>query len=1318
MVKKSLLWVYRAALWCAGLIAIIVILSAAAIQFLLLPNINQYKDKIAAFASTAAQQKITIGDIKADWNGINPHLNLVDISLFDAQNRPALQLKKTELTLSWLSLALFEPHLGKLSIHAPELTIRRIASGEIFVAGISMRAASKPDLANWLLRQSKLQIVDAKVVWKDEMRAAPTLSLHHLNLELSSPPWRSLLKNHRLTLSALPSVATKKPIRLIGNIYGNNISQLEQWHGDISLQLQNADLAAFKPWFDYPIDLLGGVGSTQLAVHFADSQLLSVSSDLSLKQVELKLKADADTVILQQLNGKLSWNRLSDTKLVGLSNRFKGINPVSGQVFSVDQLSLTTNNGLTIKDLVASYTDHNTGNALLSLKLAHIDLTLLKPYLAQLSLATSVSQKISQLDTTGVLTDLTLQWEGRKSATKAYQLNTKFSGLGIEAQTQSPNITVPGFSNLSGEIKASQSTGHIKLYTKNAQLDLKNVLRGIIPADKLSGDIRWNISAANTQIEVSKLVISNPHLSGTINGSYLMDGNKGGLLDLKADFAQGDAKYAALYYPTILGVDTLHWLDTSIQAGQLEDIKLRVKGRLDDFPFVDSQNKLDSKLGIFRVTAKITDGRIEYGTGWPAIEGLSTNLLFEGTRMELNATAGNILGNKLVKSKTSIAQLDADYPILNITGDLQGPVNEGIKFVNQSPVAKLTQGFTDGLKTSGTGKLSLALTIPLNDVDASQYKGSYQVKNGSIASVEIPALTQVNGQLEFNEHNLTAKNIKAYAYGAPLTLNLNSDQDKIIRVVARGKLNDEVIKQTLGKGANYLSGNTNWVGEILIQKPLVSIGVRADLFGISSSLPAPLNKAADEHLSLRFDKKLTANTDTMTVFVGNKLAVKTIRSLNNNKLQLERAAIHVNSANVSNVINPINDLSAARGLQLTGDLDYVDVDAWRKVILNLPSAQCAEATLPIKKIDVNINKLDIFERRINQLNIVNISGKTDFQAKVQSREISGDVQWLSQKNGKLIARLSNLIIPDATPNAATTATNEVIASISDFKKLHQDYPSLDITAENFEFDRKSFGRLELIAYPVNEDWSIQKLKFISPEATMSADGQWNNWVKNPNTSLNVNLDIKNLGKTLKLFGHDDMIKGGAGELTGQLSWPGSPHEFDTTRLNGNLQFDMRKGQILKVQPGVGRLLGLLSLQSLPRRLSLDFRDLFSNGFAFDKINASVKIDRGIMRSDDFKMIGPAAEVSIKGETDLQKETQRLTVRVMPHVSDSLSLAALAGGPLVGAVAFLAQKILKDPLNKIASSEYEIIGTWDNPQVIGTWDNPQEVKSSTTKSGKN
>jgi uncharacterized protein (TIGR02099 family) len=578
----------------------------------------------------------------------------------------------------------------------------------------------------------------------------------------------------------------------------------------------------------------------------------------------------------------------------------------------------------------------------------------------------------------------------------------------------------------------------------------------------------------------------------------------------------------------------------------------------------------------------------------------------------------------------------------------------------------------------------------------------------------------VNGLLEFTESSLTAKNIKASAFGAPLAFNLSSGKDKAIRVTARGRLNDEAIKQILGKGANYLSGSTDWVGDILIQQPRINIGIRADLFGLTSRLPAPFDKVANERVGLRIDKKQDASIDTITVNLGTRLGAKMIRTIENGKPQFNRGVINISGRGQNtSTFNTTNEFStlmnAPKGLQVYGNLDYLDADAWRSVADGLqdpqiPGAKAQEIKLAIGKSDLKINSLDIFNRRINQLRIQNKSGKEDFQFNVQSREVTGDLQWLNQDNGKLIARLSNLTIPDASPNSIKPVIPTVTKDVApkDFKKLDQDYPALDITANNFEYNKKKLGSLELVAFPQNDDWIIQRMKITNPESTISADGEWNNWVRNPNTRLNVTWDMKDLGKTMKRLGYPDTIKGGDGELNGQLNWAGSPHEFDVIGLNGNLQFEVRKGQILKVQPGVGRLFGLLSLQSLPRRLSLDFRDLFNSGFAFDKIEATVKIDHGVLRSDNFTMSGPAADVTIKGETNIQKETQQLYVKVMPHISDSVSLAALAGGPLAGAVAFLAQKVLKDPLNKIISTEYAIIGTWDNPQEAKMPDSKSET----------
>ena len=207
----------------------------------------------------------------------------------------------------------------------------------------------------------------------------------------------------------------------------------------------------------------------------------------------------------------------------------------------------------------------------------------------QLPLPAEVSQKVNNLSPTGKLDNLLLNWEGKQSITKKYQLNAKFNGLGILAYEK-----IPGFINLAGEIRANQSSGKVTLNTQNAKLDFKDVLRWPIPVDKLVGDISWTANDKETTIKASQLNIRSQHLAGTLNAEYLMDGNKGGYLDLTGKFGNGNAKYASFYYPTLLGKDTLHWLDTSILSGSAEDINLTVKGRLADFPFVDSNNNLNA----------------------------------------------------------------------------------------------------------------------------------------------------------------------------------------------------------------------------------------------------------------------------------------------------------------------------------------------------------------------------------------------------------------------------------------------------------------------------------------------------------------------------------------------------------------------------------------------------------------------------------------------------------------------------------------------------------------------------------------------------
>jgi uncharacterized protein YhdP len=145
--------------------------------------------------------------------------------------------------------------------------------------------------------------------------------------------------------------------------------------------------------------------------------------------------------------------------------------------------------------------------------------------------------------------------------------------------------------------------------------------------------------------------------------------------------------------------------------------------------------------------------------------------------------------------------------------------------------------------------------------------------------------------------------------------------------------------------------------------------------------------------------------------------------------------------------------------------------------------------------------------------------------------------------------------------------------------------------------------------------------------------------------------------------------------------------------------EARRGQFAKMEPGVGKLLGLLSLQSLPRRALFDFRDVFSEGFAFERIEGSVKVARGILLTDGFEISGPSAFVTLSGEVSLPQETQALTMHIVPEVGEGIALAAtLVGTPVLGLSTLLVSKLLKNPLGKVVAYEYQVTGSWDNPQV--------------------
>ena len=258
-------------------------------------------------------------------------------------------------------------------------------------------------------------------------------------------------------------------------------------------------------------------------------------------------------------------------------------------------------------------------------------------------------------------------------------------------------------------------------------------------------------------------------------------------------------------------------------------------------------------------------------------------------------------------------------------------------------------------------------------------------------------------------------------------------------------------------------------------------------------------------------------------------------------------------------------------------------------------------------------------------------------------------------------------------------------------------PAVDLIAERFNYRGKQLGRVEVLAQPDGANWRIEKIANVNPEAAMTAKGLWLTGA-NSRTSIDFTLNVNDAGKYLDRVGTPNSVKGGSAKLNGVLTWAGDPLNIDYPSLAGEVSLEAENGQFLEIEPGIGKLVSLMSLQMLPRRIALDFRDVFSKGFAFDRITSALRIEKGVMNTKDFKMRGPAAEVDLVGAADLDRETQNLRVRVVPALGDSASTIVGLLNPVYGVASLIAQKLLKNPLGNIFAFEYSVTGKWVDPKV--------------------
>ena len=1321
------------------------------LRYVVLPEIGHYKPQIERMASKAVGRTVSIDAIDASWSGLRPQLALGNVTVHDEAGHPALTLPRVSATLSWSSVLVAGLRLESLSIEQADLAIRRDPSGKLFVAGIPAPAGGDGSTLDWLLSQREIVIRDSKLRWNDDMRGAPELALDDVNLVLHNRWLR-----HRMALHATPPAAYAAPLDVRADFshpaFASRISDVTRWKGTLYADLRQTDLAVWHAWFDYPIDIAQGSGSVRAWLALDRAKVANFTADLALSDFTARLSKKLEPLSLKRVNGRIS---ASET-LGGAADDGVPTFGANGHKVTLSDFSIEMQDGFMLPptSISESYEPASPLKAeQTSVKATRLNLEALSQLAARLPLTPSQRKLLDDLAPRGELNDFTVQWQGTYPELTSYRVKGGFTGLGLKAQarhveerkTALPQTApaqwaaTPGFENLTGEIDATEKGGTVKLSSKKMALQLPEQMfaEQRMPFDSLDLKAHWQYQKDQTLLfELDDLQFAQPGAAGRLRGTHLLPlhGTSLGSVDITGELSSFDFKAIRRYLPQHLSEPLRRWLTEGLMDGTAHDVQLTFKGALADFPF-HAAKPGDKPKGQFLVSGDFDGLKINYTPGhlnkdgkepeWPLLEEGRGKFSIDRTLLEIKAESARTLGAKLGPVTARVADLASHDAVLEIDGVANGPMPAFLQYVKQSPVARWTGDVMAQASASGEARLDLKFQMPLHHAIDTKAQGVFSFANNDVDLLPtLPVLYRTVGKVEFNERGFNLNGVRGQFMGDGVAITGGTQRDGSTQVRLDGAINIEALRKLYPEASMQrllarLSGGARYTASVLVRQHQPEVLVESSLAGLGSNLPAPLRKPAQDSLPMRFELQPVPTNDPLIeredirVTLGQGIASRYLRE----KVAARSDDWRVVSGGIA-YNQPLP--SPASGLKLALAADHFDMDAWQAFKAEIvgqgntaPAAGQSKLTssemaqyLEPDAVSARIGEFILMGKKLNKLVLNATHQKNAWQMKLESQQVSGNITWDepggSRGAGKVTARLSSLVVPKGSGGADAPQADGGAPGSGSANSTQM--PALDIRAEQFELAGKKLGSLELDANNmvtgVGREWRINRLVLANEDAQFRAAGNWMSFSASNTTNITYALDIDDAGKLLDRFGYPGTIKGGRGKLDGDLSWKGPPYAMDMASLSGQLHMDVHSGQFLKVDPGAAKLLGVLNLQALPRRLTLDFRDVFSEGFAFDNVVGTASVNKGIATTDNLKMTGVTASVLMNGSANIASETQDLHVVVIPEINlGTASVVAMAVNPVVGVGTLLAQLFLRNPVMKSLTYEYKVTGPWSDPIVV-------------------
>ncbi len=915
-----------------------------------------------------------------------------------------------------------------------------------------------------------------------------------------------------------------------------------------------------------------------------------------------------------------------------------------------------------------------------------------------------------------------------------------------------------GLKGLDVSLDAGASGGSATLHFANGALYLPSVFEDpVIPLDEARTQFRWTVQGDQVQLQSDGMTFANADAAGQARWSWRTSdpatspshARFPGILELQGSLQRANGTKVHRYLPLDIPPEARHYVRDAVQAGRSSNVQFEVKGDLKNMPFSKPGT------GVFRIAAQVRDVRYAYvpdsllhpgDKSWPVLTKLSGELVFSGAGMQVGKVRGTIDDNdKIVVEQTSAKIEDFHQSQVLVNAQARGPLADMLTSVNRSAIGALTHQAMAQTVADGDAQLALKLDLPVHQLEKSKVDGRVQLAGNRIQfHGSSPVVSNATGVVAFSEHGFALQQLQGQALGGTAqfsggmdvsTLAPGSDPNSAVDVRVSGTATAEGVlaAKELGRAvelAQFAQGQALYQLRIGMAHGEPQVEVRSDLQGVALKLPAPLNKPAAESWPTQFSITAPdgssalqgAHREQIAVDVGGRLQVKYLRELPTDApAKVLSGAIRLGAGALS---MPAKGVAAELQLAKLNVQDWLDwleqakaqAAARSGAAVDAPPDAALQSYLP-DHWHASVDLLQIKSLQVQKLDLRGSRSGQRWSNRIQSSLMDGEVDYLqeAQGPGTIRARLSQMRVgAEASTDkpVADAVTAPAVQPTESAASTMRSLPALDIVVNDLRWRSHPVGQLEMQAVNRRQGtqswWHLRYMSLNNEAANLQASGDWgavHSASAGPTapgplrTQLNMRLDLKDTGELLARLGMPGVISRGKGVMEGAIGWTGSPLSPDYTSMDGKLHLDVGQGQFLKVEPGMAKLLGVLSLQALPRRLTLDFTDIFSAGFGFDFVRGDVTVSDGVASTNNLQMKGAAAAVLLEGHANLRDETQNLHVLVIPELNTTtLSLVTTAINPLIGLGSFVAQALLKKPLTDAVTREFQVTGSWTEPEV--------------------